>query len=73
MASKVVTDAGYYAGKFLKPGQSYEESEVDHEMVDLEKLSRKELIAEAGRQKIGVPTGATEAEIIRLLSDHSNG
>ncbi|NTF32310.1 hypothetical protein [Rhizobium skierniewicense] len=73
MAPKVVTEAGYYAGKFLKPGQSYEESEVDPEKVDLEKLSKEELMAEAVRQKITVPTGATKPEVIKLLSGQSNG
>lgn len=73
MAPKIVTEAGYYAGKFLKPGQSYDDIEADHEAVDLEKLTKDELIAEAGRQKIEVPSGATKADIIKLISDKANG
>ncbi|MDD1499801.1 hypothetical protein PVA19_15370 [Agrobacterium sp. CNPSo 3708] len=48
MAPKIVTEAGYYAGKFLKPGQSYEEDEVVHEEVDLDNLSDDEKAVFAG-------------------------
>lgn len=48
MTQKIVTEAGYYAGKFLKPGQSYEESAADHEEVDLENLSEDDKVISAG-------------------------
>lgn len=73
MAPKIVTEAGFYAGKFLKPGQSYEEDEVNHEEVDLDKLSKDELMAEAARRKIEVPSGSTKADIVKLLSDPTDG
>lgn len=50
MAPKIVTEAGYYAGKFLKPGQSYEEDEVNHEEVDLDNLSDEEKAVSAGEK-----------------------
>lgn len=73
MGQKIVTEAGYYAGKFLKPGQFYEEGDVDLDEIDLDKLTKDELVAEAERRGIAVPSGTTKADIVKLLSDQANG
>lgn len=67
MSQKVVVEAGFYGGKFLKPGQSYEAAEEDAVSVDLGKLTKDELIAEASRLGINVSSGNTKAEIIAAI------
>lgn len=73
MASKLVTEAGYYNGKFLKAGMSYSEDgvseggkDVPHE-VKLSSLNKEELIAEAKARGIEVDAANTKAEIIAAI------
>jgi len=70
MAQKVVTEAGFYAGKFLKPGQSYE---GDDSSVDLNTLTKDELIAEASRLGITVSSSSTKADIVAAIEAGNHG
>lgn len=72
MTSKTVTEPGYYNGKFLKAGMSYDDNGVEHgdaddQSVDLGKLTKDELIAEAQKRGIEVDTSKTKAEIIAAI------
>ncbi len=73
MAQKLVAEAGFYAGKFLKPGQFYDGDEGDDNSVDLNTLTKEELIAEASRLGITVASGSTKADIIAAIVAGSHG
>lgn len=73
MAQKVVTEAGFYAGKFLKPGQSYDGDESDDNPVDLNILTKDELIAEASRLGITVSSSSTKADIVAAIVAGNHG
>lgn len=73
MTSKVVTEAGFYNGKFLKAGMSYDDegvseggTDVPHK-VDLGSLTKDELIAEAKARGVEVDASKTKAEIIAAI------
>lgn len=66
MVARRVTEPGYYSGRFLKAGQSYEDESPAE--IDLEKLTKDELVALAAERSIEVKSGDTKAEIIKALS-----
>lgn len=68
MVNTVVTEAGFYDGKFRKAGQSISGPlSGDIEPADIEKLTKDELLAEAQRRGIEVKPSDTKAEIIKAL------
>lgn len=63
MTRKLVTEAGYYNGEFLKPGQHWDDTEAD-----LEKMTKEQLLAEAEAKGVATVTAAnTKAEIIAAI------
>ena len=70
MALKTVTEAGFYAGRFLKPGQAYEDESAG--IGDLDKLTKDELIALASEQGVEVKSSATKAEIILAIEANAS-
>lgn len=69
MGSKLVTEPGFYNGRFLKPGASYEDGAASPDLVasDLEAKSKDELLAEAASRGLTVKPSDTKAEIISAL------
>lgn len=70
MTNQIVTEAGFYNGVFMKPGQHYDDSIADGESAgaSLDKLSKDELLAEAQRRDVtGVNASNTKAEIIAAI------
>lgn len=72
MSTKMVTEPGYYNGKFLKPGMSYVEGQGkdggDDDAVDLASMTKDQLLAEADRRGVDVDRNKTKAEILAVLS-----
>ncbi|MEV4609768.1 hypothetical protein MRBLMR1_004867 [Neorhizobium sp. LMR1-1-1.1] len=62
MPLKTVTEAGFYGGKFLKPGQTYGSDEVEEKKLD--RMNKDELLAEATARNVEVDPSKTKAEII---------
>ena len=75
----IVTEPGFYNGKFLKGGQ-FSEPQVEDvrtgisvdasdagSVPDLDKMTKDELVAEAERRGIEVKTSDTKAEIAAVL------
>jgi hypothetical protein len=74
MTTKIVTEPGFYNGRFLKPGMSYAASEADAATSDvtpddLTVMTKDQLLAEAERRGIDVDRSMTKAEIIAALTD----
>lgn len=73
MTAKLVTEAGYYNGKFLKAGMSYDPDGVSEggaevpQKVDLGSMTKEELISEAKSRGIEVDSSKTKAEIIATI------
>lgn len=70
MTTKIVTEPGFYGGRFLKPGQRYEPGEVDLQndsAVELSSLTKDQLLTEAERRGVAVDRNATKAEIISAI------
>jgi hypothetical protein len=69
MTAKLVTEAGYYNGKFLSPGMSYVDGEAADTVAaaDLSSLNKDDLIAEAKRLGVDVNPSQTKAEIIAAI------
>jgi hypothetical protein len=64
---QLVTEAGYYNGEFLKPGQHFEDGS---EGLNLEKMSKDELLAEAEKRNVtSISASNTKAEIIAALTE----
>lgn len=74
MTSKLVTEAGYYNGKYLKAGMSYPSDGENEgsEKVDLGSMTKDQLIAEAKARSIEVDATKTKAEIIAAIEAGSN-
>jgi hypothetical protein len=65
MTRKLVTEAGYYNGEFLKPGQHFDDGAGD---INLEKMTKEELLAEAEARNVSSVTASnTKAEIIAAI------
>ena len=72
---KMVTEPGFYDGKFRQAGQFYNGPQSDDilagagggETVDLDKMTKDELLAEAERRGVEVKPSDTKAEIIKAL------
>ena len=74
----IVTEAGFYNGKFLKAGQ-FDKAEVEatatgvdvapgeNGAVDLDAMTKDELLAEAKKRNVEVKATDTKAEIIKVL------
>ncbi|MCO5734123.1 hypothetical protein [Rhizobium sp. SSA_523] len=72
MSTKMVTEPGYYNGKFLKPGMSYVEGQgkgAGDDAVDLASMTKDQLLAEAERRGIDVDRSKTKAEILAVLDE----
>jgi hypothetical protein len=74
MTTKIVTEPGFYNGRFLKPGMSYATSEAKAEPEDtppgeLAAMNKDQLLAEAERRGIDVDRNNTKAEIVAALTD----
>lgn len=67
MTMKTVTEAGFYGGKFLKPGQTYEADSVETEDKKLDRMNKEELLAEAKARGVEVDPAKTKAEIIAAI------
>ncbi|WP_281978810.1 hypothetical protein [Pseudorhizobium flavum] len=73
MASKIATEPGYYNGKFLKAGTSYDDQVGSEQAVenvietDLDKMTKDDLIEEAVRRGVEVKASDTKAEILAAL------
>lgn len=65
MARRTVTTAGYYGGRFLAVGASYDAP--DEPETDLAKMTKAELLAEAERRGVEVKADGTKAEILAAL------
>lgn len=73
---KMVTEAGFYDGKYRKAGQ-YHSGPGSDDLADepegdgknkLNKMSKDELVAEAEKRGVELKANATKAEIIAALS-----
>lgn len=58
MESKLVTEPGFYNGKYQKAGSHY---------LDLDSMTKDELSAEAKRRNISFPVSANKADLLKLL------
>lgn len=74
MASKIATEPGYYNGKFLKAGTSYDDQAAPEQAsaenlidTDLDKMTKEELIEEAQRRGVDVKPSDTKADILAAL------
>ena len=69
MTRKLVTEAGYYDGQFLKPGQHYGSDDDAKEGSDevSDKLTKDELLAIAAERGIEVDPARTKAEIVAAI------
>ncbi|CDZ43092.1 Hypothetical protein NGAL_HAMBI1146_58650 [Neorhizobium galegae bv. officinalis] len=65
MSAKLVTEAGFYNGRFLKAGQHYQTEGEASEVSD--KLSKDELLSIAGKRGVEVDATKTKAEIIAAI------
>ncbi|MBO9125464.1 MULTISPECIES: hypothetical protein [unclassified Rhizobium] len=73
--TKLVTEAGYYNGKFLKAGMTMPEipdHAADDAVVNLASLNKDDLVAEAKKRTIEVDPSKTKAEIIAAIEAGSN-
>ena len=70
MARKLVTEAGYYDGQFLKPGQHYGSDDDAKEGSDevSDKLTKEELLAIAAERDIEIDAAKTKAEIVAAIN-----
>lgn len=70
MARKLVTEAGYYDGQFLKPGQHYgsDDDATTGSGEVSEKLTKEELLAIAAERGIEIDSGKTKAEIVAAIN-----
>lgn len=69
MAKHLVTEAGFYNGAFLKPGQHYDADEVEPTAVEVsDRLTKDELLAIAAGRGIEVNAGMTKAEIVAAIN-----
>ncbi|MBP1852124.1 hypothetical protein [Rhizobium halophytocola] len=66
MVVKMVTEAGYYGGKFLKAGMSYDTGAEDG-AADLSSMTKDELVVEAERRGVDIEGARTKADIIAVL------
>ncbi|MCM2396193.1 hypothetical protein NBH19_08890 [Rhizobium sp. S95] len=62
MVLKTVTEAGFYNGRFLRPGASYEAGEVK-----IDRLNKGQLLALAAERGVEVDASKTKAEIIAAI------
>ncbi|MBB2841459.1 UNVERIFIED_ORG: hypothetical protein GGE64_005242 [Rhizobium etli] len=69
MTQRLVTEAGFYNGQFLKPGQHYDgdESDAANSTVS-ESLTKDELLAIAADRKVDVNASMTKAEIAAVIN-----
>ena len=68
---KMVTKVGFYDGKFRKPGQFHSgamSDDIPAPAVDLDSMTKDELLAEAERRSVEVKSGSTKAEILSAIS-----
>ncbi|MBD9390134.1 hypothetical protein IB237_23315 [Agrobacterium sp. AGB01] len=72
MKDVLVTEAGFYGGQFLKPGQTYRADDVDDATVNIKDMNKDELVAEAVKRGIEPPSNATKADLVKLLSGDSD-
>ncbi|WP_375261850.1 hypothetical protein [Palleronia sp.] len=70
-----VTKPGFYDGVFRKAGQHASDeaiaaasADAGAEKLDLDKMSKDELIAEAERRGVEISSGATKAQIVEALN-----
>lgn len=70
MARKLVTEAGYYDGQFLKPGQHYGTDDDEKEGSDevSEKMTKEELLAIAAERGVEIDPAKTKAEIVAAIN-----
>jgi hypothetical protein len=72
---KMVTEAGFYDGKFRKAGQYHNGPQSDDISVesggtapaDLDAMTKDELLAEAKKRNVEVKATDTKAEIIKAI------
>ncbi|MBP0440683.1 hypothetical protein [Tianweitania sediminis] len=72
---EMVTKAGFYDGKFRKAGQFHSGPQSDdivmenggEQPADLDKMTKDELVAEAGKRGVEVKASDTKADIIKSL------
>ena len=72
---EMVTKAGFYDGKFRKAGQFHSGLQSDdivmenggEQAVDLDKMTKDELVAEAEKRGVQVKASDTKTDIIKAL------
>ncbi|UFW80018.1 Rho termination factor N-terminal domain-containing protein [Rhizobium sp. SU303] len=68
MTQHQVTEAGFYNGKFLKPGQHYESDGIETDTTEVsDRLTKDELLAIAADRGVEVNASMTKAEIIAAI------
>ncbi|MFC5760528.1 Rho termination factor N-terminal domain-containing protein [Rhizobium sp. GCM10022189] len=69
MTRRLVTEAGFYNGEFLKPGQHYEgnDDEAEHAEVT-DRLTKDELLAIAADRGVEANADMTKAEIVAAIN-----
>ena len=69
MSQRLVTEAGFYNGEFLKPGQHYEDDggETASTVVS-ESLTKDELLAIAADRGVEANASMTKAEIVAVIN-----
>ncbi|KTQ95013.1 hypothetical protein NS226_13865 [Aureimonas ureilytica] len=66
----IATTSGFFGGRFYQGGQFHEgeDEAAPVESIDLEKLTREELVALAKQRSVQHAEGATKAQIIAALT-----
>ncbi len=67
MTREIVTEAGFYNGRFLKPGASYETADGEREAPRLDRMKKEDLLVFAKERSIEVDSSKTSAEIIAAI------
>lgn len=66
MTRQLVTEAGFYGGQFLKPGQHCDDGEAGESVS--EKLPKEELLSIAATRGLEIDASKTKAEIVATIN-----
>jgi hypothetical protein len=69
MTQRLVTEAGFYNGEFLKPGQHYESDGSATQITEVtDRLTKDELLAIATDRGVEANAEMTKAEIVTAIN-----
>ncbi|MGF9694707.1 hypothetical protein AAIH46_17945 [Rhizobium sp. 0TCS1.26] len=78
MTSQLVTEPGFYTGKYLKAGMSYDDEGISDggkdvpRKIDLASMTKEKLIEEAKLRSVEIDPSKTKAEILAAIEAGSN-